>query len=104
LNGVACNSGGTTNTPPIVSLTSPTSGCANATVPDRIHPAHAAMLFSTRGVAVLRKAAFQVFRLSDVNQLVCLVVNKVDAGRDWKGLQKLGAEFPLETFHCHGPW
>ena len=47
-------------------------------------PAHAAMLFSPHGVAVLRKAAFQVYRFSDVNQLVFLVVNKVDAGRAGK--------------------
>src|SRR5262245_60982973 len=38
------------------------------------NPAHAAMLFSAHGVAVLRKAAFQVFRFADVNQLVLPVV------------------------------
>ena len=47
-------------------------------------PAHAAMLFSQQGVAVLRKTAFQVVCLSDVNQLVFLVVNEVDAGRAGK--------------------
>ena len=43
--------------------------------------AHAEMLLSPHGVAVLRKAPFQIFRFSDVNQLVFLVVNEVDAGR-----------------------
>ena len=47
-------------------------------------PAHAPMFFSPQNVAVLRKAPFQVFRLSDVNQLVLLVVNEVDAGRTGK--------------------
>ena len=47
-------------------------------------PAHAAVLFSLQSVAVLRKAPFQVFRFSDVNQLVLLVVNEVDAGRAGK--------------------
>src|SRR5262245_4703773 len=47
-------------------------------------PAHAAMLFSPQSVAVLRKAASQVFRFSNVNQLVLVVVNEVDAGRAGK--------------------
>ena len=47
-------------------------------------PAHAAMLFSLQSVAVLRKTPFQVFRFSDVNQLVLLVVKEVDAGRAGK--------------------
>src|ERR1041385_6213046 len=44
-------------------------------------PPHSPMLFSPEDGAVLRKAPFQVFRFSDVNQLVFLVVNEVDAGR-----------------------
>ena len=48
------------------------------------NPAHAAILFPAHGVAVLRNATFQVFRFADVNQLVALVVNEVDAGRAGK--------------------
>ena len=47
-------------------------------------PAHPAMLFSLHGVAVLGKTAFQVFCFSDIDQLVLLVVNEVDAGRAGK--------------------
>jgi hypothetical protein len=50
---------------------------------------HATIPFPARGVAVLGKAALQVFRLADVNQLVFLVVDEVDAGRVGKGLQCL---------------
>ena len=67
-------------------------------------PAHAAMLFSPQGVAVLRKAAFQVFCFSDINQLVLLVVNEVNAGRAGKCLQEFRAEFPVETSDGHEPW
>jgi hypothetical protein len=48
------------------------------------NPTHAAMLFSSHGVAVLGKAAFQVFRFADVNQLIVLVVNEINAGRAGK--------------------
>ena len=44
-------------------------------------PPHAAILFSPQCVPILRQAPFQVFRLSNVNQFVALVVNKVDARR-----------------------
>ncbi len=47
-------------------------------------PAHPAILFAPQSVAVLRKAPSQVFRFSDVNQLVLLVVNEVDAGNSGK--------------------
>ena len=67
-------------------------------------PAHAAMLFSPQSVAVLRKAPFQVFCFSDVNQLVLLVVNEVDTGRAGKRLQEFRAEFPVEISDGHGLW
>ena len=67
-------------------------------------PAHAPMFFSPQNVAVLRKAPFQVFRLSDVNQFVLLVVNEVDAGRAGKSIQECRAEFPVEISDGHSPW
>lgn len=66
--------------------------------------AHAAMLFPPQRVAVLRKAPFQVFRFSNVNQLVLLVVNEVDARRAWKRLQEFHSEFQVEISDGHGPW
>src|ERR1051326_5270791 len=47
-------------------------------------PAHTAMLFALQRIAVLRKPPFQVFRFSDINEFVLLVVNEVNAGRAGK--------------------
>src|SRR5262245_39212571 len=42
-------------------------------------PAHTPMFFSGRSIPVLRKTPSEIFRFSDVDQIVCLVVDKVHA-------------------------
>jgi hypothetical protein len=64
--------------------------------------AHAAMLFSASGIAILRKAALQVFRLPDVDQLFFVVVDKVNAGQAGNRIQELHSKFAVEISDGHG--
>jgi hypothetical protein len=64
-------------------------------------PAHAAMLLSAHGVAILRETAFKVFRFADVNQFVLLIVNEVDAGRTGEGLEEFRAKLAVKISDGH---